>query len=286
MKAYHRVLFLSLAFLTFVGCKKSEIPFYNEKFDAVRFPYSIDAKGIKEPAGYIFEEKTFYKSYSFFSTPDAQEHIDSIPLYLIGIKSGVDRKVNVEVAKDASSSADFFEIISATIPANKTVGNVKIKLKNRPELKTQPAQITLLIKNSEALLAGPSEFTKAVFSWGIRLDAPVLTRHFMSYNALIQSPERAFSESRDYFSLNALEVIVKALEWKDWDNKETRGESFYNKDGYKYLPWNGVITKTYPAYAKKIADYIEDYNKKHPNDQLKHDGGKLAGQPIKARTEQ
>lgn len=283
MKTLHTSLFLLLSLL-FVGCQKSEIPFYNEQYDAVRFPYSTDDKGNKEPTGYVPADKTFYKAYSFFSTPNAESYVDSIPLYLIGIKSNDNRKVNIEVVKEESSPTDFFEVLEASIPANKTIGSVKIKLMNLPKLKEENARVTLLIRKSESLLAGPPEFTKAVLSWGIRLEAPTLTKYFTSYNALIQGADRAFSESREYFSLNALEVIVKALDWNDWNSREKHGENYANKDGYKYLPWEGAIKSTYRAYAKKIADYIEKYNKEHPEAPLTHDSGKLKGKPIQART--
>lgn len=284
MHKYSQLLLLIPLLFLFNGCKKSEIPFYNPQYNAVRFPYATNDKGIKEPAGYVAEDKTFYKSYSFFSTPDAESHIESIPLYLIGMKSDTNRTVNIEVIKEESAPADYFEILEASIPANEMKGEIKVKLINRKELQEQNARITLRIKNSDALLAGPPEFTKAVMSWGIRLEPPVLTKHFMTYNALIQGTDRAFSDSKEYFSIKALEVIVTALGWNDWDDKVKHGASNANADGYKYLPWNGVISKTYLAYANKIADYIKDYNKQHPDAPLVHDGGKLKGQPIEART--
>lgn len=283
MKTTHISLCLLLSLLL-VGCQKSEIPFYNEQYDAVRFPYATNDKGNKEPAGYVLEDKTFHKTYSFFATPNAESYVDSIPLYLIGLKSKENRKVNIEIVKEESSSDDFFEFIEASVPANQTTGSLRIRLMNLPKLKEGNARVTLLIKNSESLLAGPPEFTKAVLTWGVRLEAPVLPRHFSSYNALIQGTDMPFSDSREYFSLNALEVIVKALGWNDWDDKVKHGAHVANKDGYKYLPWDGAIRSTYLAYAKKIADYIDKYNREHPDSPLKHDDGKLKGQPIQART--
>lgn len=283
---YSRLLLLLLIPILLLsnGCKKSETPFYNPRYNAVRFPYATNDKGIKEPTGYVPGDKTFYKSYSFFSDPDAESHIDSIPLYLIGLKSDTDRAVNIEVIKDESAPADYFEVLGASVPANAMTGAIKFKLINRKELKEHDVQIAFRIKDSDDLLAGPPEFTKAVMRWGIRLEPPVLATHFMTYNALIQGSDMAFSDSKDYFSVKALEVIVAALNWNDWDDKVKHGSNNANPGGYKYLPWDGAIRKTYLAYAKKIADYIEDYNTHHPGAPLIHDGGALKGKRIEART--
>lgn len=284
MNLIHKLAIPLLLLAVLPGCKKSEIPFYNETYNAVRFPYATNDKGNKEPSGYSDEDKTFHKQYSFFSKQTEASHIDSLPLYVMGGKSSMPRKVNVEILTEESSPANFYEVMEAVIPADTLVGYIKIRLNNiKDQLEKEEATLTLRIKDSEYLKAGPPEFTKAKFTWGIRLNAPVSERYLRTYNMLIKGTEYYSSESREYFSLNALELIVQALNWDNWDDKNIHQEKA-NKDGYKYLPWYGVIDHTYKAYAKILSDYIAEEQKKNPNNpKLLHDDGKSKGQKIEAR---
>lgn len=272
-----------MALLSLVSCKRSEIPTYQEVYNAVRFPYKTQEKSNKEPEGYSKEREAFLVSYSFFGNESAESHTLSIPLYLIGYESDQDRKVSLEIVKEETNApAASFTIKEALIPANKRIGHLQVELKNLPELKERNIEVAYRIMPSKDLLAGPHKHTKVIVSWGIRLPKPTSKDYLETYNTLIDAAPSPSDQTAEYFSLSALEVIVHALDWTDWDSKEKHGKQ-YNPDGYKYLPYVGYIKMTKRALARTIDDYIRDYNAKHPNAPLIHDGGKLEGQPIRAR---
>lgn len=267
-----------------ISCKRSEIPTFNKGYNAVRFPYRTTDKGNKEPVGFSEERDVFQKNYSFFQTPDEESHIVSIPLYLIGLKSNRDRISKVEVVeKETTAPIGSYELIEALIPANDSVGHLKVKVFNIPQLKEGQLDLALRLLDSPELLAGPSRHTKAILSWSIRLPRPTNEAYFTTYNSIIDGSSSSDATTDEYFSPNALETIVKALGWTDLDDKEKYPKT-YNEDGYKYLMHRTNSYKGRVAYARTVADYIEKYNRENPATPLLHDAGILKGQPVKARS--
>lgn len=277
---YILYLFLLSVLLALPSCKKSEIPEYNQKYNAVRFPHTELYE--KEPSGFDVESETFYSSYSFFGNEGAPSHVLSVPVYLMGYEADYDRRVQVELLPDETTAPDgTYSVVEGMIAAGDSVGHLKIELKNFPDLKDKNVKVAYKIVDSPDFLAGPPRHCKLLVTWGTKLLPPTLDAHKRTYNTLIQGGQY-IDASMEYFSLRALEVIVKALNWNDWDNEEKHKDE-YNKNGYKYLPASSFIESRKKAYRLKISEYIEDYNKKHPDDPLLHDDGKLKGRPIEVR---
>ena len=283
MKTPLKLVLLTLIAFTFGSCRQSEIPNYDARYNAVRFPYRTQEKSNKEPAGYSVDRQAFLVSYSFFGNETAPGHTLSIPLYLIGYESDQDRQVRVEPVKDEfTAPLDGVVVKEAVIPAKSSVGHLLVEVKNLPVLRKQNVEAVYRIVSSDDLQAGPLQHSKVILSWGIRLPQPTSEDYIETYNLLIDAAPSPADRTLDYFSLNALEVIVHALGWTDWDSKEKHGKQ-YNTDGYKYLPYVGYIDRKSRALARTIDDYIREYNTKNPDAPLVHDGGKLQGQPIRAR---
>lgn len=275
-------LFLLATLLALPSCKKSEIPEYNQQYNAVRFPYRTTDRGNEETPGYDFDRNLFLASYSFFGNESATSHTLSVPLYLIGYEANYDRTVQVELLPhETTAPSGSYRIVEGIIAAGDSVGHLKIELNNFPELQNGNVEVAYKIVASPHLQAGPPEQSKLLVTWGTRLLPPTLSDHRRTYNTLINGTQY-IDDSMDYFSLRALEVIVKALGWNDWDDKEKHKDT-YNPNGYKYLPASSVIDSRKEAYKRQIADYIEKYNQQNPTAPLLHDGGKLRGQPIEAR---
>lgn len=269
------------------GCVKSDIPFYEGKYNAVRFPEKLDDN--TEPAGYDSENKIFKAHHSFIPMPDAKSFDYELPVQLIGLIADKDRDVAYTIEADGSKAPNgSYEVLKSTIPAGKRAGAITLRLFNNPALHTDEYYLTITLKGSETLAAGPTEYIRAVLSWSMRIPAPIHLEHIKMYNALIDGSISWDSESSDYISPNALRVIVEALKWYDWDDEKKHGNNrngarFHN---YKYLPRLEIFNRghQYKAYALTVADYIHAYNTQHPNTPLLHDAGINKGKPIKART--
>ncbi|MBR8729857.1 hypothetical protein IX332_001181 [Porphyromonas levii] len=284
MRVYLCILFL----LTFSisSCKKSEIPEFNKAYASVRFP--IKSHDNKEPEGYNDGDKMFVVSHSFVATPDSPyTHVD-IPVMLVGPTEDRDRTIPVEVLKDeTSATAKEYEIVSAIIKSKEYQGKIRVKLINTPRLKEEDLKIRLKLGSNDFFSGSVRNFGDAVVYFGTKVPTPTYIEHIYTYNKLIKGDDNAYSTSLEYYSPEAMKVIVKALGWTDWDSKEKHGND-YNSDKYgkyKYLPRYGYISENNRALAivKILNEYIQEYNKKHPNAPLVHDAGKLKGKKIEAR---
>lgn len=283
MRVYPCILFL-LAF-SISSCKKSEISEFNKAYASVRFP--LKTHDNKEPGGYNDGDKMFVVSHSFVATPDSPyTHVD-IPVMLVGPTEDRDRTIPVEVLKDeTSATAKEYEIVSAIIKSKEYQGKIRVKLINTPRLKEEDLKIRLKLGSNDFFSGSVKDYGDATVYFGIKVPTPTYTEHIYTYNRLIKG-DNAYSSSLDYYSPEAMRVIVMALKWSDWDSKEQHGNEFngesYGK--YKYLPRYSVIAQgnKASAFAKILDDYIKKYNKENPDTPLVHDAGKLKGEKIVAR---
>ena len=286
MKAMVYLLYSTLGIVVLFGCTDSEIPFYKERYNAVRFPEKTEDN--TETPGYDSDNQLFKANHSFIENQEAESFDYELPIELIGLIADSDRDVSYEIQANRSKApAGSYKVLKSTIPAGKRSGAITIRLFNSPTLHSDEYYLAITLKGSEALAAGPPEYTRAILSWSMRIPAPVHPEHFKMYNALIDGHAVWNSKSEDYFSPNALRVIVNALKWYDWDDNKKHGNNrngtrYYN---YKYLPRLEIFSRgyQYKAYALTIADYIKTYNEKHPDAPLLHDAGMNKGKPIKAR---
>ena len=270
---------LALPILLLSACTKSEIPTFDSEYDAIRFPKKDTFN--EEAPGYDYESQLFKASYSFVSNPEDPSHDFEIPLELIGMVADRDRTVGYTIDTEQSDApSDSYKVLSAIMPAGQRQGKIVIRIFNTPQLKEKTHRLFIRLTSSEDLHSGPSNLIQGTLSWGIRIPAPEFPDLLKTYNSIIQSDAPFNSSTNDYFSPNALEAIVAAMKW--YDLGDYNGARY---GMYKYLPaWQYIRTEhRWEAYAQTVADYIEEYNTKHPNAPLIHDAGKDKGKRIVAR---
>ncbi len=268
------------------SCQKSEIPFYDSTHNALRFPEKLSDN--KEPRGYDEETEQFRVTHSFVASPNVKSYDYNLPVELIGLVSDADRNIAYKIdAEKSKAPAGSYEVLKSVLPAGKRSGAITIRLFNPDVLKSEEYKLHITLIASDALAQGPSKYVNAVLSWSRRIPNPVHPEHIKTYNALIEGHETWNSSEDNYFSPNALRVIVDALGWYDWDDLKKHGSNgngsrYYN---YKYLPCLSALQRgtQYKAYALVIADYIKKYNAEHPDQPLLHDAGLNKGKPIQAR---
>lgn len=278
-----RYIIVVLAATLVVSCQKSDIPTYDNTYDAIRFPVSNLLSS--EDKGYDASAGVFRTSYSFIGDPFAEYVVYDIPLVLVGSQSQTDRKVNYQIDTGRSySPPGSYEILESVVPADSHAGYIRIKLYNLEELDEEVYELYITLEESEGLSLIPAKYTSAVMTWHNNLPAPTLNTQIRTYNYLIVSPASYNSTSLPYFSPNALKAIVDAFGWNDWDDYEIHGPS-YNSNGYKYLPRSTVLSSnnSYKSYAAKLGAYIKAHNEAHPDAPLLHNAGEQKGEPIEAR---
>jgi len=269
------------------SCETDDIGYYKEGYDAVRFPAT--SLEFTEPVGYNSESGLFLAVCSFIDSPFATDTIYELPVMLIGHTSNVDRTISYRIDEEKTNApAGSYEIVDAVLPADSTVGFIRIQLLNREELNDTTYQVYLTLEGTSELSRGPVEYSSAMLSWNNAIPMPTNTNFIRTYNMLIKSSLSFVSTSTSNYSPNALKAIVAALGWNDWDDINVHG-SKYNSPAtgsYKYLPRYVWIysDSSYKSYALKLADYISAYNASHPDAPLKHDAGNLKGELIEARS--
>ena len=107
---------------------------------------------------------------------------------------------------------------------------------------------------------------------------------------MIAASENIFS---DLLSGKAVSELLNGkktspqMRFIDWDDptKHTIHNGSETYGYYKYLPrYQAIYTgDAYKAYAKVVADYLEQYREEH-GEALLHDSGSLQGEPVTART--
>lgn len=283
-----KLLLLGILAAGATACGDSEIMTYNEELDAVRFTGA--GNGSYEPTSTAFSstDRCSYFSYSFLENLTAESVEYEIPLFLIGKPSEVERTVNYTIDTEKTTAPEgSYEILSATIPAGATTGAVKFRLYNAEELGSTTYTVRLHLEASDQLLLGPEQYLTSELSWNSTIPVPTHKQIIMSYNMLIESSLSFSSNSPSCISGNGLKAIYAATGWDDWDDPTKHavhnGSATYGY--YKYLPrYSAIYTgNAYMAYAKSIADYLEEYREEN-GEPLLHDSGSLSGQPVTART--
>lgn len=278
-----------------ISCEKDEISTF-QGLDGVRFPaynendHNSDVLlSDTEPKGYNSDSDLFFASKSFMDDPLAEEAVYDVPVMLIGKPTDYDRKIPFEIDTEKSNvSSDYYEIIEAVIPANQYQGYIRFKLKNSEEFE-EYITYTLYLKliSSDEFSTKTTKYLKASLSWNKLPVPPQNARLIRTYNMMIAGASNFISTSLNYYSPRALQTIVEATGWNDWDDYDIHGVQYNSEafQSYKFLPrYDFIYTdKSYMGYAEQVGKYIEKYNNEHPDKPLIHDAGLLVGQKIEAR---
>lgn len=293
------------------ACGKENIPTYDNTYNAIRFldldeiAKFFDREEIDrqdQTFNYYGNDSLFQTTYSFISDPMASSKEMFMPVIVTGKAADYDRKIAYRVIEEKTTApTDSYEITGAVIPAGALYGFLRVNVKNAPELADQSYLLQIKLQASDEMMLGPEDLLKGQFSWNADLPPiPMNANYTASFNLLIQSPVASTSTTAAYYNISAHKVILAATGWDFWDDR-TKAMKKYGTPGaigyyatykYPYMPRrNFLMQGDYnKVFAAKIADYIEAYNKEHPEAPLLHDAGidpdkpnPLAGQPIEAR---
>lgn len=282
----HRIcLAVLLPALLITACERSDIGTFKDEMTSVRFAYLRSETDTVKGADYSAPDSTLKIAVSFLDYPGRTELIYRIPLVVVGTPADRERNIGYEVLP--SSQAEDYEIIGASIPANSHVGAISVRLKKTDKLNDSTYTLNLRLTAEGALPTGPDRFVRAQLMWNNLIPAPPQRNLRVTYNMLVKSPLNFASSSTTCYSPNAMHAIVEALQWNDWDDAEKHGNKANGKSygSYKYLPQFRWIyaDSSYKGYAATLKDYLADYEKTH-GQPLRHDAGKLKGQPVEARS--
>lgn len=288
-------IYLSVLALAMISCRTEDIPTYDATYDAVRFTGVQGGNiGQSDPDSnlYTSADSCSRYVYSFVDTPLADSYEYDLPVYLMGKPSAKDRTVGCEIDPELTNAPDeAYEIVSATIPAGEVVGAIRIRLQNVvPDEESYTVGLRLL--PSDELQVGNAKYLKTALTWNNSMPWPTAGDLIRTYNSLIAGMAAPTSTSNQCLSSNGLKAIVAATGWNDWDDQSVHG-SYYNPNnatykGYKYLPrWaylSSMMGNAQMAYARIVAEYLEQYKAEHDGQPLLHDAGAKKGTPVTART--
>ena len=282
----YKLLLLGMLAAGITACGDAEIMTYDAQYDAVRFTGASPQDTLN--MAFSSTDRCSYMNYSFIETPFAESTEYAIPVFLIGKPAASDRTVAYRIDPEKTTAPEgSYEILSASIPAGKSMGAIKVRLLNAEELSSTTYTLRFQLQESEELRLGPCPHLTSELSWNNSIPAPTNTNIIRSYNMLIAGQASFVSTSPSCISSNALKAIYAATGWDDWDDptKHTIHNGSETYGYYKYLPrYQAIYTgDAYKAYTKVVADYLEQYREEH-GEALLHDSGSLQGEPVTART--
>lgn len=283
----YKLLLLGLLATGFSACGDAEIMTYDTTYDAVRFT-GVNGRDDLMASAFSATDSCSFFSYSFIDNTFAESSDYEIPLFLIGKPADTDRPVGYRVVPEKTTAPEgSYEILSASIPAGKSMGAVKIRVFNGEALASTTYTLRIQLQATDQLRLGPAAYITSELSWNNSIPAPTNTNIIRSYNMLIAGQSNFVSTSPSCISGNALKAIYAATGWDDWDDatKHQINNASDTYGYYKYLPrYQAIYTgDAYKAYAKMVADYLEQYKAEH-GEALLHDSGSLQGEPVTART--
>lgn len=150
-----KIFYIALLLLLTISCTKSELIKFDNAYSAVNFTPVDD----KNPDVYHF---------SFTSVLDSDHIIAEIPVRIAGIVSEKDRIFKVEVVK-ATVGTTNFEILEGVVPANSYKGILKVRIKNRTELRTSTDTLVLRVIENDFFKVGANERSIAKITWNDQL---------------------------------------------------------------------------------------------------------------------
>lgn len=150
-----KIFYIAFLLLLTISCKKSELIKFDNDYSAVNFTTTNE------------EHTTFYH-FSFTSILDSDHLIAEIPVRITGLISDKERNFNVEVVTSTTGTTNF-EIIEGVVPANSYKGTLRVKIKNRTELRTTTDTLALRIIENEFFTMGVNELSIANITWNDQL---------------------------------------------------------------------------------------------------------------------
>lgn len=151
----NKLIYIVLFLILTISCTKSELTSFDENYTAVNFT-PVDTK------------KPDIFHFSFTRVIGSNEMIAEIPVRITGVISDVERKFKVEVLRSTTTSSNY-QVIEGVIPAKSYNGILKVKIFNRPELRTATDTLFLQIVKNENFDIGAKEYSIAKLTWNDQL---------------------------------------------------------------------------------------------------------------------
>lgn len=171
-----RYLWLCLLPAAFVACRKADLqPFVEDQI-----VYFYQARISPQHADSI--------TYSFAVRPDAlQTDTVRIPIRITGMAMPADRPVTyAAIAGSSSIAPESYELLPAVVKAGEYSGEIMIKVKRSPDMKSRESRLAIRLVNSadfKASLDGQSEYLVKVNDFLTR-PASWLEYQFGKYSAV------------------------------------------------------------------------------------------------------
>lgn len=206
------------------SCSKSGYVQYDANYASLRFIYT--ALGNDSIV------------YSFALYPDKEEDVVEIPFKLVGLVSGQNRGVKVEVVKEETTAKenDNFVIVTSELPADSLKATLKIRVKKTPDLETRDLDVKFRLGSNDYFAAAPIDEN---------MYRIVLT------NRLANPKGWAFGEYSRVKHQFVIQILGIATDYDKW----TQSEKIH--------------------YTSILVDALYKYNKAHPGNPLTDENGLL-----------
>ena len=206
------------------SCSKSGYVQYDANYASLRFIYT--ALGNDSIV------------YSFALYPDKEEDVVEIPFKLVGLVSGQNRGVKVEVVKEETTAKenDNFVIVTSELPADSLKATLKIRVKKTPDLETRDLDVKFRLGSNDYFAAAPIDEN---------MYRIVLT------NRLANPKGWAFGEYSRVKHQFVIQILGIATDYDKW----TQSEKIH--------------------YTSILVDALYKYNKAHPRNPLTDENGLL-----------
>ena len=189
--------------------------------------------------------------YTFLGNPD-DEYIMEIDVRIVGDTANYDRNFNVAIIDTLTTAQpDQYEIIGGVVKAGEFEGKLSVKLFNSEMLKDTTLNIGFKIVDSEDFLSGNIEKNDFVLGFTDKVVVPSW-RFIRFFFCATQSTE-------------CYRIFVLTTGLTEFGIKE-------------YIASGGPTGAR--ALGTKFGDYIKEWNKNNPDNQLRHDDGDKAGELI------
>lgn len=246
-----KIVIISLAVLSFLftSCEKEGVTMY-----------------VQDPTVYFSEDSIVYTFVENMDRIDIGFDTLNIPVLISGMAVDYDRKVNIEIiANDVrhTATAEMFTIGEGLVKSNEYRGYIPLQINYVPELDDS-------IYIARLKLVPNSDFQ------GVDLDQNTFTLRLT--NKLTEPTnwtrlERYFGPYSNSWYRFILETTgLSSLPY--WTTNGALDSS--NPDPER---WTMTLYEV-KAYAAQVQIALQDYNRKHPQDHLKHEDGPEKGKEV------
>lgn len=262
-----KAIYLLLAAVVLAGCEKDDPTRYDMSQGRVCFPGATPDELAEHP-GYSKTDSVFYASTTFKQqAAGAATAVIEVPVKLIGGAAATDRQIGYGILDEGTTAqSGQYEILSATVPAGKSYGAIRIEVRYTPELDAEERSLTLRLTDSPDLLAGIDIYLKATVSWHNMLPRPVTNKQWSTYNAFIESEIASANTSPAAYSQAGHQLLADAFGWE-------------------VLPeWGPDYSYYIDAWRARATAWYDAWKAANPGQKRIHESGSMQDREVTIRT--